>query len=81
MIATLINFTEEESAALENIARRIGKSQSELVREAVNQFITQFGQDNRLERLQRASGMWKDRTDLPALKDLRAEWDRATLEY
>lgn len=31
-----------------------------------------------LSLLRQARGMWKDRTDLPSLPDLRREWDRQT---
>jgi hypothetical protein len=32
--------------------------------------------EDRLSLLQQARGMWKDRSDLPAVADLRREWDR-----
>jgi hypothetical protein len=42
----------------------------------VKQLIAQFQLEDRLSLLRQARGMWKDRTDLPSLTDLRREWDR-----
>jgi hypothetical protein len=42
------------------------------------QLIAQFQDEDRLSLLRQARGMWKDRTALPALADLRREWDRQT---
>lgn len=36
-----------------------------------------WGAQRRQEALDRAAGMWKDRTDLPDFRSLRASWDRA----
>jgi hypothetical protein len=72
-----LHLTEQEQTALEAMAQRLGKTPDELVRDAVKQLLAQF-QEDRLSLLRQARGMWKDRTDLPALTDLRREWDRQT---
>jgi hypothetical protein len=38
--------------------------------------LAQFQGEDRLSLLRQARGMWKDRTDLPALANVRHEWDR-----
>ena len=76
MITTQIKLTEEEDRALETISQHTGKTRVELLREALDQFIAQFQNGDRLLLLQSAKGMWKDRDDLPALEQLRSEWDR-----
>jgi hypothetical protein len=76
MIGTELNLTEEERSALQEISRLTGKTEDELIREAVGQLITEFQNENRITLLQKAKGIWKDRDDLPASEELRREWDR-----
>ena len=71
-----LNLTEQEQTALATMARRTGKTPDELVHDAVKQLIVQSQCEDRLSLLQQACGMWKDRTDLLSLTDLRREWDR-----
>jgi hypothetical protein len=73
-----LHLTEQEQTALETMAQHLGKTPEELVHDAVKQLIAQFQSENRLSLLRQARGMWKDRTDLPSLTDLRREWDRQT---
>jgi hypothetical protein len=78
MVIARLNLTEQEQTALETIAQHTGKTPDELVHEAVKQLIVQFEHEDRLSLLRQARGMWKHRTDLPVLADLRREWDRQT---
>lgn len=73
-----LHLTAQEQTALETMAQRMGKTPDELVHDAVKQLLAQFQSEDRLSLLRQARGMWKDRTDLPALTDLRREWDRPT---
>jgi hypothetical protein len=73
-----LHLTEQEQTALETIAQRAGKTPDELVHDAIKQLIAQFQSEDRLRLLRQARGMWKDRSDLPTLTDLRREWDRQT---
>jgi hypothetical protein len=78
MIETELNLTEQERSVLHEISRRTGKTEGELIREAVGQFISCFQVENRLALMQQAKGIWKDRDDLPAFEDLRSEWERVS---
>jgi hypothetical protein len=73
-----LHLTDQEQTALETMAQRVGKTPEELVQDTIKQLIAQFQAEERLPLLQQARGMWKDRTDLPSLADLRREWDRQT---
>ena len=42
MLETEINLTEREQSALQEISRRTGKTEHELIREAVDQLIAQL---------------------------------------
>lgn len=77
-MATELNLTEQEHFALQEISRLTGKTEDELIREAVGQLIAEFQceNQNRLTLMQKAKGIWKERDDLPAFGDLRREWDR-----
>jgi Ribbon-helix-helix domain len=76
MVRKQIYLTEDQSDELAAIAKTIGKKQSELIREAIDLLIDQAGSDRRELVLCKTAGMWKDRTDLPDFKVIRAEWDR-----
>lgn len=76
MRRTQIYLTERQRDELAALARRAGKNQSELIREAVERFLDRDGPGGRKAALAQAAGMWRDRTDLPDLTTLRAEWDR-----
>jgi hypothetical protein len=55
----------------------VGKKQSELIREAVDELIARYSESRRQEILNKAAGIWKDRDDLPDFAKLRREWDRS----
>jgi hypothetical protein len=76
MISTAITLTEQEQLSLRAIAQQTGKTQDELLHEAVMQFLVQFQQTRRRALLQQARGIWRDRTDLPSLETMRREFDR-----
>jgi len=71
-----LHLTAQEHTTLETMAQRTGKTPNEFIHDAVKQLIAQFQSEDRLRLLRQARGMWKDRTDLPSVADMRHEWDR-----
>ncbi|MFP4082041.1 MAG: ribbon-helix-helix protein, CopG family [Candidatus Aminicenantes bacterium] len=77
MERTQLYLTERQKEELAVIAKTTGKKQSELIREAVDRLIDERGLSRRKAALREAAGIWKDRTDLPDFREVRAEWDRS----
>ncbi len=76
MIRTQIYLTEDERTALGALSAETGKPQSQMIREAVDEYIALSGKAHREAVLDRAAGLWKDRDDLPDFHALRQAWDR-----
>ena len=76
MVRTQIYLTEDEKETLQSMSKETGKTQSELIRTAIERFIIEFEPRDRLSLLRQARGIWRERTDLPDLQDLRRELDR-----
>jgi Arc/MetJ-type ribon-helix-helix transcriptional regulator len=79
MQRTQIYLSEQERQGLQALALRSGRSQSDLIREAVDSFLERHQPEGRLARLRQARGLWADRDDLPSWPTLRRELDRQPL--
>ena len=78
MATASIQLSEQETQALRELAQQTGKTEDELLHEAITQLLTQAQATNRLTLLRQARGIWKDRTDLPDVRELRTGFDRFT---
>ncbi len=76
MQRTQIYLSEEERQGLQALALRSGRSQSALIREAIDALLAQHQPQGRLARLRQARGLWAARRDLPDWQALRQELDR-----
>ena len=76
MVRTQIYLTEKQRDELASMARTAGRKQSELIREANDLFIEQYGTSHRQSVLRESAGIWKDRKDLPDFDSVRDGWDR-----
>ena len=76
MRRTQIYITEEMWVSLRAIAGRLGETQSEVIRRAVDRYIVRYQAGNRLELLKQAKGMWRQRSDLADFEQIRSELDR-----
>lgn len=75
MIRTQVYLTEQEYAALHNLSPFLKKTQSELIRTAIDDFVTRYDLERKKNLLLQAAGSWKD-NDLD-LKNMRASWNRS----
>jgi hypothetical protein len=71
-----VTLTDHEHTSLVTIARQTGRTEAEVLHEAVQQYIIRFQHAHRRYLLQQARGMWRERTDLPDIQTLRTEFDR-----
>ncbi len=76
MVRTQVYLTNRQRSDLTLISKNKGKKQSELIREAIDRFIEQASQQHRETILNEASGIWKNRTDIPDFEKNRSNWDR-----
>lgn len=76
MTTTQVTLTEYEIQAIQALSRSEGKTEEEILREAIEQFLAQHIAANRLTALRQARGIWQGRQDLPDYTDIRNEWNR-----
>lgn len=75
MIRTQIYLTEQEHAGISRLANNLEKKQSELIRQAIDEFLVRSNPADKLKKIREARGIWKDRDDFE-LKCIRADFDR-----
>jgi len=75
MVRTQFYLTEEQKRALERVSAREGKPAAALIREAVDIYLRERGDD--YKALEASFGLWKDRrlTGVSYVRGLREEWD------
>jgi len=76
MVSTQIYLTEEEQHGLRELSLRTGRSQTDLIREAIDSLLFRQPNGDRLALLRQTCGLWSERTDLPDFASLRREYDR-----
>ena len=81
MIETTITMSESIQQSLGEIARTTGKSEQQLIAEALTELIQNHRATNRLALMRKARGMWANREDIPKLEELRRESDRFEKKY
>jgi hypothetical protein len=76
MTTAHIELSDSEYQTLQKLAQSTGKSEKQLLREAIDSLVRSPAQGQRLELLHLGKGIWNGRTDLPDFRQLRAEMDR-----
>jgi Ribbon-helix-helix protein, copG family len=74
MNRTQIYLTPAESQGVARVAAQTGRKQSEVIREAIDQYLLRLGPQDRLGRLREARGIWAGR-DI-SVESLRQDFDR-----
>ncbi len=69
-----INVSENQLEMLRAMAARTGKSENQLLNEALEQFLESAEEEKKLKNLMAAAGIWSDREDLPDIRKMREEW-------
>ena len=72
MVRTRICLTDQRAEG----ASRSGKRQGAAIPDAADRSIEQKSRRRREATLGEAAGIWRDRTDLPDVDELRRGWDR-----
>ena len=67
-----------DSADVRRLAQRLGKTEAELLHEAVAELLRSASLENWQEALSQAKGMWAAHPDAPDTNALRAGWQART---
>jgi Arc/MetJ-type ribon-helix-helix transcriptional regulator len=67
MVRTQVYLTEEQEYGLKRLVASSGRKQSELIREAVENYLAAHRPKDWKEALEAIRGMWADRDDLDEL--------------
>lgn len=76
MTTAKVTLTKSETQAIQSISQSKGKTQEEILHDAVEQFLARHTAENRLANLRQARGLWRERRDSPDYAKLRDEWNR-----
>lgn len=76
MVRTQIYLTDEENSAIARLAVALGHGKSELIRQAIDEFVEKRDVTSRLRKLRAARGMWSDSDEVPDIAASRAAFDR-----
>jgi predicted DNA-binding protein len=77
MFRTQLYLTDDQRRGLSALCQATGRSQSDLIREAVDRLIEQFSDEQKEQVLRKAAGMWAGHKDIPDFRALRSQWDRS----
>jgi len=76
MKRTQIYIPEHLQKKLDTLSKSRGSSKSEIIRDAVVQYLDRQSEAERVKKLRKGAGLWKNKRDIPDLANLRKELDR-----
>jgi len=71
-----ITLSDEEAIAIRKIADQTARKEEDVIHFAIGMLIGQDSAAPKLEKLRAAKGLWRERKDLPDLREIRAAFDR-----
>ena len=76
MIRTQIYIPEHLQKKLDSLSKSRGTSKAGIIREALERYCASLDETERKQKIEKAAGLWKDKSDIPDLRELRSELDR-----
>jgi hypothetical protein len=70
-----VNISKSAYSKLSNLSMKLGKKESEIANLAILNY-NPLEENQRLNLIKKARGIWSDRNDLPSPKELRDLWER-----
>lgn len=74
MIRTQIYITEEEKKGIDSVTLTRRISQSEFIRQAIDELLTKTATVNKTATLDKIAGIWSGKEDTPHIRELRTGW-------
>lgn len=76
MTRTQIYLTSSQNQSLIHLSHLLDQGKSELIRRAIDEFLSRREKNDKLKKLRSARGMWAGRKDILDIRKLRSEFDR-----
>lgn len=76
MKRTQIYLTEEEKEAIEKLSDERGTTQSNIIREAIDEYIVKKKSETKKKSIMDFAGIWKDKKDIPDVREMREGWGK-----
>jgi hypothetical protein len=76
MFRTQVYLTEKERKKLRDRAQSSGRAKSDLLRQAIDEFLEKEDDEKQKAAFESVCGMWKERKDLPDFEAIRRSSDR-----
>jgi len=72
VIRTQIYLTDDEKRQLESVSAIKGISQSDLIRQAIDDLLSRTANADKSDILDSIAGIWKDNDNLPDIRSMRS---------
>jgi metal-responsive CopG/Arc/MetJ family transcriptional regulator len=76
MIRTQIYLTEKEKKAIEKLSNERNTTQSNIIREAIDEYVVNRESQTQKKSIMDFAGIWKDKKEVPDVREMREGWGR-----